>query len=56
MCIRDSLKALADIAHANGAMLIVDNTFMTGCLAKPLSMGADLEVISLTKDVYKRQG
>lgn len=43
------LKAIADIAHANGAILIVDNTFMTGALVRPLSLGADLVVNSLTK-------
>lgn len=49
LCGVADLKALSEIAHANGALLVVDNTFMTGCLAKPLTMGADLEVISLTK-------
>lgn len=43
------LKAIADIAHASGAILIVDNTFMTGALVRPLSLGADLVVNSLTK-------
>ncbi len=43
------LKAIADIAHENGAILIVDNTFMTGALVRPLSLGADLVVNSLTK-------
>lgn len=43
------LKTIADIAHANGAILVVDNTFMTGALVRPLSLGADLVVNSLTK-------
>lgn len=44
-----NLKILADIAHSNNALLIVDNTFMTGALIKPLKFGADLVVNSLTK-------
>lgn len=44
-----NLKALADIAHENNAYFIVDNTFMTGALARPLDFGADLVVNSLTK-------
>ncbi len=43
------LKAISDLAHANNAILVVDNTFMTGALAKPLTLGADLVVNSLTK-------
>lgn len=43
------IKEVAAIAHKNGAILIVDNTFMTGCQAKPLKLGADLVVNSLTK-------
>ena len=44
-----NLKAVAEIAHKNNALLIVDNTFMTGALVKPLKLGADLVVNSLTK-------
>lgn len=44
-----SIKAVSEIAHANNAILIVDNTFMTGALVKPLKLGADLVVNSLTK-------
>lgn len=43
------LKAVADIAHENHAILIVDNTFMTGALVQPLKLGADIVVNSLTK-------
>lgn len=43
------LKAIADIAHANDAIFVVDNTFMTGALVKPLELGADLVANSLTK-------
>jgi cystathionine gamma-synthase/cystathionine beta-lyase len=43
------LQKIADLAHKNNAILVVDNTFMTGCQAKPLKFGADLVVNSLTK-------
>lgn len=43
------LKAMADIAHKNGAKLIVDNTFMSPALQKPLKLGADVVVHSMTK-------
>ncbi len=43
------IKAVADIAHANNAVFIIDNTFMTGALVKPLKLGADIVVNSLTK-------
>lgn len=44
-----NIKAVSELAHANNAILIVDNTFMTGALVKPLKLGADLVVNSLTK-------
>ena len=43
------LKTLADIAHENGARFIADNTFMTPYVIRPLELGADLVVNSLTK-------
>lgn len=43
------LRALADIAHAAGARMIVDNTFLTPVLQRPLAQGADLVVYSATK-------
>lgn len=43
------IRALADLAHANGAKMVVDNTFMTGYLFRPLDFGADVVVNSLTK-------
>ena len=43
------IHAISEIAHANNAILIIDNTFMTGALVKPLSLGADIVVNSLTK-------
>jgi len=43
------IKQLADLAHANDALLIVDNVYCTPALQKPLSLGADLVVHSATK-------
>ena len=43
------IRALADVAHAQGALLVVDNCFATPILQRPLSMGADLVVHSGTK-------
>ncbi|MBI3978513.1 MAG: PLP-dependent transferase [Chloroflexi bacterium] len=43
------VPALAGIAHRFGARLIVDNTFATPVLFRPLEHGADLVVHSLTK-------
>jgi O-acetylhomoserine (thiol)-lyase len=43
------LEALADMAHAHGVPLIVDNTVPTPALTKPLQWGADVVVHSLTK-------
>lgn len=43
------INAIADVAHKHNACLVVDNTFMTGALVKPLDLGADLVVNSLTK-------
>jgi cystathionine beta-lyase/cystathionine gamma-synthase len=43
------LEALADLAHGHGCLLAVDNTFATPVLCRPLELGADLVVESLTK-------
>ncbi|MBM4459925.1 MAG: PLP-dependent transferase [Chloroflexi bacterium] len=43
------LPRLAEIAHAAGAVLIVDNTFATPYLCQPLALGADYVVHSATK-------
>ncbi len=43
------VPALAEIAHGAGALLIVDNTFATPCLCRPLAHGADYVVHSATK-------
>jgi cystathionine gamma-synthase len=41
----------ADIAHATGARCVVDNTFATPYLQRPLELGADVVVHSVTKYV-----
>lgn len=43
------LAAVADIAHKHNAILVVDNTFMTCALCRPIDFGADIVVNSLTK-------
>jgi O-acetylhomoserine (thiol)-lyase len=43
------IEALADMAHAHGVPLIVDNTVATPALIKPIKYGADIVVDSLTK-------
>ncbi len=43
------LSALADVAHAKGLPLIVDATFSTPYLCRPIEHGADIVVHSLTK-------
>ena len=43
------IEALANIAHAHGAPLIVDNTVATPVLLRPIEHGADIVVHSLTK-------
>ena len=43
------IAELAGMAHANGACLIVDNTFLTCYFQRPLELGADLVVYSGTK-------
>jgi O-acetylhomoserine (thiol)-lyase len=43
------IKALANVAHAAGLPLIVDNTFATPYLCRPIEHGADIVVHSATK-------
>ncbi|WP_315168460.1 PLP-dependent aspartate aminotransferase family protein [Metaclostridioides mangenotii] len=43
------IKAVADIAHENKSLLIVDSTFGTPIIQRPLDLGADLVIHSLTK-------
>jgi cystathionine gamma-synthase len=43
------IEAIAEIAHAKGAVVVVDNTFATPYLQQPLTLGADVVVHSATK-------
>jgi O-succinylhomoserine sulfhydrylase len=43
------IRALADIAHRNGSLLVIDNCFCTPALQRPLELGADIVVHSATK-------
>ena len=43
------IAALADVAHAAGAILVVDNTFASPYLQQPLQLGADVVAHSTTK-------
>ena len=45
------IAAVADIAHAAGAILVVDNVFSTPIFQKPLTLGADVVVYSATKHI-----
>ncbi len=46
-----SIAAMAEVAHARGALVVVDNTFATPYLQRPLTLGADVVVHSTTKYV-----
>lgn len=43
------ISALAELAHANGAIAVVDNTFLTPYFQRPLTLGADVVIHSATK-------
>ena len=43
------ISALADLAHANTCLLVVDNCFCTPALQRPLALGADIVIHSATK-------
>ena len=43
------IQVLADIAHAAGAHLVVDNCFCTPAIQRPLALGADIVIHSATK-------
>lgn len=43
------IAALAEVAHAVGAKLVVDNCFCTPIIQRPLSLGADIIIHSATK-------
>lgn len=43
------IRALAELAHGAGALLVVDNTFLTPFFMNPIALGADVVVHSATK-------
>ena len=43
------IRALTDLARKKGAISVVDNTFMSSYFQKPLALGADIVVHSVTK-------
>ena len=45
------IKAVSDIAHANGALVVVDNVFATPVYSKAIDQGADVVVYSTTKHI-----
>ena len=45
------IAAVSEIAHAAGALVIVDNVFATPLMQKPLKLGADIVVYSATKHI-----
>ena len=46
------IAAVSEIAHAAGAVVVVDNVFATPMQQKPLELGADVVVYSATKHIY----
>lgn len=49
LCEVADVEALAKLAHAEDALLVVDNCFCTPALQRPLDLGADIVVHSATK-------
>ncbi|ACI51019.1 O-succinylhomoserine sulfhydrylase [Gluconacetobacter diazotrophicus PA1 5] len=45
------IRAISDLAHQAGALVVVDNVFATPLLQKPLELGADVVVYSCTKHI-----
>jgi O-succinylhomoserine sulfhydrylase len=45
------MRAVCDLAHAAGALVVVDNVFATPLLQQPMAMGADIVVYSCTKHI-----
>jgi cystathionine gamma-synthase len=43
------IPALAEIAHKNGSLLMIDNTFTSPISIKPMTLGADIVINSMTK-------
>lgn len=49
LCVLADIAALSAVAHGHGVKVVVDNSFCTPILQRPLSLGADLVVHSATK-------
>ncbi|MDR1851420.1 MAG: aminotransferase class I/II-fold pyridoxal phosphate-dependent enzyme [Propionibacteriaceae bacterium] len=45
------IQAIAELAHESGGLLVVDNTFASPALQRPLALGADVVVHSTTKSI-----
>jgi O-succinylhomoserine sulfhydrylase len=45
------VRAVCELAHAAGALVVVDNVFATPLLQRPLELGADIVVYSATKHI-----
>ncbi|MDG1707439.1 MAG: O-succinylhomoserine sulfhydrylase [Emcibacteraceae bacterium] len=45
------IEFVCNVAHENGALVVVDNVFATPLLQKPLQMGADIVIYSSTKHI-----
>ncbi len=43
------IRAVAEVAHAHGVPLLVDNTIATAALQRPMELGADIVLLSITK-------
>ena len=49
LCEIADIEQIANIAHENGALLVVDNAFLTPILQQPIKIGADIVVHTATK-------
>ncbi|KAF8398258.1 hypothetical protein HHK36_017185 [Tetracentron sinense] len=47
--VKEKLGKIAEMAHAHGALLLVDNSIMSPVLSRPLELGADIVMHSATK-------
>lgn len=43
------IREIAEVAHTNGSLLVVDNTFASPALQRPIELGADIVIHSATK-------
>nr|GMD33984.1 cystathionine beta-lyase, chloroplastic isoform X2 [Ipomoea batatas] len=49
ICILQLMQKIAEMAHAHGALVLVDNSIMSHVLCCPLELGADIVMTSATK-------